>query len=358
MDDKRNNLGAQSLLVPARGCETTGEAKEYSLFASRHQLTNSRPAMVQGERNRRFYVTMPGYWYDISTNILQVKQVQEDQEDVNTFCISLRRQCDPMPGYPVCLMASGRLKYDCQMDIDGLPDWVRRLMNGQRDCYASWQRDDGLPFCAVTTLNEPSGPVVVHANRSGRGAVYARTAVLGRSGQPVGYSVVRVRLEFEVLDNGPNKDEKLKVKIGRTVTREGVDESPHVNGMDADDQWKQLMAQAQQGFFMSGCQCLPDEVESDRLSIVDQVAKLKMDNEMVQRPRFSDLAAALSWQDALKMINELWQMEVVRRVHLQSAVQPPCRTLLDMIQQHDCQEKRREELRKMALVLVDLQDCF
>lgn len=362
MDSRRNNLGAQSLLVPAYGCETPDEAKEYLNHASSHQLDYSRPVVIRGERNLKFYVTIAGYWHDISTNALQVNQIQEEQEDINTLWVKFRKQCDFRPGYPVCLMAEGRLKYNCQIDSTGLPNRIRQLMNGQRDCYATWQREDGLLFCTVTTLNEQSGLIVIHAARSGRGAVYARTAILDRNGHLAGYLVVRVRLEFKVLCNDPNKDDVIKVKIGRTVTREGVDEDPRDSDID-DDQWKQLMARAQQGFFSSGCQCLPDEVESERRMVIEQVARFNEDAGMAQGQRFHDLVETISWQDALRMVSESWQLEVVRRFHLQSSVQqssvqPPCRTLLDMILQHDCQEERREELIKLARALVDLQDCF
>lgn len=335
---KRTNLGAQSLLVPAHGFDSMGEAKEYWRLASCHQLDYSHPAIILGERNRKVYVTMPGYWFDTNTHVLQAKQ-DGTEEHVSTLLIELRSQCDPRPGYPICLLASGRLKYNCQMGADSLPSWVRWLTNGQRDCYACWQQADGRPFCVVARLNSQPGSVAIHAARAGRGAAYARTAVLDRSGQLVGYSVVRARLEFSVLSKDPNKDDMLKVKIGRTVTREEAGDSPHINGLALDEQWKQLMAQAQQGFLSSGCQCLPDEVESDRLSIVDQVAKFKADAELAPGQRFRDLVGTLSWQDALKLVGELWQMEVVRRVHLQPAVQPQGRALWDMIQRLDCQEK-------------------
>ncbi|MDD5726411.1 MAG: hypothetical protein PHC53_03315 [Patescibacteria group bacterium] len=354
MDDKRRNLRAQSLLVPAYGFDSAGEARVYLQTASGHQLNYSCPAVVYGEKNRRHYVTIPGYWFETSTDILRATQVRGAEEEVNKFQIDLRKQDGLGLVDPICLLASGHLRFNCQMDTSGLPGWVMRLTNGQRSCYACWQQADGSPFSKLATITPKGGPIILHAARSGRGGVYARTAILDQRGHLAGYLVIRVRLEFQLLKD--NLGDLLELKIGRTVTREGLDESPSANGLALEGQWKYLMSQAQQGFMKGNGEYLPREVDVERRLIIDQITKFRKDAEMAQGSRFRDLVDTLPWQDVLRMVSEPWQLEVVRRVHLQSAA--PCRTLLDMLLEHDCQDERREELRKMALALVDLQDCF
>ena len=214
-------------------------------------------------------------------------------------------------------------------------------------------RPDKTGFQPTIDGDEPGPATIVedhlrfYTARSGCAVVYARETVFDDNALPRGEEVNVMLLTFSIKSKDPAKDDVMKVDCQKLADF-SLEQWPNL-----DPGWLKLIEIAQSGFDRF-CKPIPEAEETRRLAFLEQIRKGK-DEGSAFRTRVS----ALDWQDALRLVQEPWQLEVVVSVH--------CGTRFDEIPQrfstnsdrvskmlklHECEETRRKDLDGMVYYLA------
>lgn len=264
----------------------------------------------------------------------------------------LRAKSTPRPNnsFNVALLVEGRRQYfRCQHHTTKHPKWWYKIAEGNKDCFAVWDRKDN---------SEPNGATTrIFAARSGRGVIYAREAEFDNSGKPSGFRTELVRIEFSFFDSNPAKDDMLRVQLSRQTSWSS---EPHISG-DLDPVWIKLIERARSGF-ERWCKPIQPKVEEWRQFFIGQREKAEVDR--ASSASFSSRVEKMkSWQEALRAVEEPWQLAIVasrhgRRSEFSSdgVYSIPYETVPEMIRRHDCSEERRAELMQMIKDYVEPSD--
>lgn len=267
----------------------------------------------------------------------------------------------PPTAYNVALLIEGpRQFYRYVHQTTKHPKWWYRIAEGRRDCYAAWGRRDVPEFGGGARANECE----VYAARSGRGALYARTLFFDNAGQLRNYETRLTCVEFTILDRDSAKDAMLRVQLVSQQHCWSMDASapgePYLDGLDPV--WCALIERARQGFEQH-CKPIPDGVEAWRKMFLEQRAKADADLRAPLNQCFAERIRDIDWQDALRMVEEPWQLAEVIRRHAGSKFDetPNCydanyNRVHRMLTQHDCTDERRAMLQKMVSDFVEPSD--
>jgi len=271
----------------------------------------------------------------------------------------------PEGAYNVALMVEGRRQFSTwQRRTNRRPQWWYRLSDGFHDCATAWSRHDGAEQSGNITIDATTH---LFAARSGRGAIYTRRAQFDSEGQLDGFKTGLVLVEFSILDRDPSKDDMLKIQLvaSRTALSYKPDAWAEPNVEDLDPVWQALTERAR-NIFERFCKPVSDEVEQWRLSFLDQREKFRAQRRAsIAAATFLDGIKALSWQEALQVVQEPWQLKVVIDHH--------CHTEFDssvhrsdtnasrvgtMLSRFECDAERRIELLRMVSDFVAPMDSL
>jgi hypothetical protein len=334
-----------SFLVPAYGFDTGEHAEAYKA-----QLAGSSYAPLF-RRDRHFYVPYFGTIGDPwdTTKVLELPRF--DGKESYTM---LRRVEDTMPegAYDVCLLIQGPRKFFLHRRYTVKhPDYWYRLSQGQRDCYAVWERTDGNPVPGAMRLNDY---VTGSATKSGRGVIYAQVVSFNNEAEATAIYQIIVGVEFGLRTKDPRKDSRLVVKSWKRQREFKIGQDVVLDDRsDVDKDWMPLVQRAKEGWDKH-CIMVPEDIESWRAWFVDQRQK-----KMAEMPEYKDpyrvKVRRLDWQDALRDVQEAWQLEVVIAEHRDSRFDSmPLHhdtrgtRWNNMLKQHGCSDERRKELQKMV----------
>jgi hypothetical protein len=257
----------------------------------------------------------------------------------------------PADAYNVGLMVEGKRRFSRWMRKSNKhPGWWYRLVDGSFDCYAAWGRYDGTSFTPVVDKEGTR----IFAARSGRGALFFRRARFDNDGQPDGFHCGLMLVEFGIADKDPARQERIKVHV--VTARSAVtfnEENPWKEY--PDEHWQKLADRAHQGF-VDTCKPIDPELDQWRRYFIEQSGKWQMHmRSFNSRATFTDGIRALTWQQALDLVQEAWQLKVVLGVHCNQRFDESvhrsdtnCSRTWRMLGQYQCSDERRGDLRRMV----------
>jgi hypothetical protein len=279
----------------------------------------------------------------------------------------LRAQTTPTPSggaYNVALLVAGRRRFPLPyQDPRNAPKWWRRLSSGERDCFAEWAHTDGRRFSNVVT--SAANATRIYASRSALGVLYARTTTFNLYGNPSGFRTEIICLEFAILDHNPARDNVIKVQIAAQLNVEG---EPSLSGLD--DIWKKLIISARAGF-EDHCLPVPPATEEWRKFFLEQRDKADAERnkyiaaigQYVSGPSFHRDIRDMTWQQALDLVQEPWQLQLIIEVHCNARFdETPNRydstgtRVRRMLEMYDCTPERRAQLDQMIADYVEPAD--
>lgn len=269
----------------------------------------------------------------------------------------------PEGAYNVALMVEGHRQYSSwQRHTNKHPKWWYRLADGTRDCVTVWGRHDSAELTGGITLNHSTR---LYAARSGRGVVYTRRTLFDNEGRPEGSTSGIVLLEFSILDRDPAKDDMLKIQLvaSRSSLSYGANKHTEAPVEGLDRVWQDLVVKAQNAFDRF-CKPVSDETEQWRVRFLEQRDKLRENHRAFHsEATFTNSIKGLSWQEALQMVQEPWQLKVVIDQHCHSQFDSsPHRAdstgsrVGRMLSSFDCDQTRRDELQGMLRDFVEPMD--
>jgi len=275
----------------------------------------------------------------------------------------LRGKDTPKPegAYNVALLVDGKRQFfRHHHHTTKHPKWWFRISSGQRDCFAVWSRKDGVEIGGGMPVDDCTR---ILAARSGRGVIYACTTRFDNSGKPCGFQTELVRVEFSILDRDDAKDDMLRLEVNGSVGWSDDPESPGEPWLDkADRIWVQLVEKAIAGF-RKWCRPVPESVDQWRQSFLDQRARADTDSRTYDGSSFRDRIKPMDWQEALRLVQEPWQLQVVVGAHCNShfdesggCFDANYNRVGRMLDQHECSSERKAELQQMIADFVEPSD--
>lgn len=276
---------------------------------------------------------------------------------------TLRRKDQPKPAgaYNAALLVEGKRQfYRSHRQTTKHPKWWYRIADGHRDCFTVWGRQDGGDLGGSADVD--TGKRIVAA-RSGRGVIYACDTRFDNRGAPCGFRTELVRVEFSILDRQADKDDVMRVQVSPQLSWSDDPQKPQepsVGGLD--DVWVQLIERAHAGF-ERWCKPVPEEVNAWREFFIGQRARADADSRTYDGSSFRDRVKPMDWQDALRLVQEPWQLQSVIGAHANSRFDESpgyydanYNRVGRMLATHDCSEERRAELRQMIADFIEPAD--
>lgn len=335
------------LFFPVYGFPGFEEAKNYQVSINRMRPKKEQASIYSDVRHAKYYVPLPDFPALRTARLLQAR-------DKQTIWHKLRdnKSAKPENGYLALMLFSGRLDYEHVCDDGLVPGWVRRLSSGQRECLAAWSRSDGL-LHHVQHLSLGGQQVQAHVVRGTRGVVYARVPALNEYGYIEGFEYKALMIAANILDKHTDKDDMLRIVIQPSSGFDFPEAAPRIRLPEPDEVWRQLSERAVQAFAKT-CGVLPQEVELRRRLVMDQLSKARKDARNVSEESFGNLLKHVDWADALKLVEEPWQMNEVcrvfgdRRTHYGiNGANHPVHVISALMRKLDLPDEQRAELRRM-----------
>lgn len=338
-----------SLLVPVYGFGSMEKAVQYREQTQDQRCSQMEKNIYYNQQHGKYYVPIPECGGLPAIGLMEVSRVLTGERR-----FTLRRRQDPKPkeAYMAIMLMFGLRRFDYVCRDSDVPSWVRRISSGERDCFAAWVRNDGQ-FLHRTTLRSTQGEEFrVHIARSARGLVYARRLVLGERGHVEGQASRTVGLSLTIFDKHPDKDDVLSLQTFALDDHDWPAADPAIKlTVNQDAVWRGLAQQVLAGFKQE-CTAWPAQSEARRRLIFCQQARAREDARLPAQAGFYELVNQVSWQDALSLVEEPWQMEIVCRVYGERRNHPgingarlPTEVVSALIDKTDFSEERRAELR-------------
>jgi hypothetical protein len=187
----------------------------------------------------------PNMWQN-SWLVSHLMSCNSHRPDAEPIWKVLRDKSVPMPvgARNIMLLVRGRRRFRLPY-FDYTPGTSKlwhQLSTGERDCFAIWEKMSGLLF--EGGMPGEANSTFIHAGRSGRGVLYAKTTTYDLDGHPNGFRTEVVCVQFSILEKDSTKDDLLKLQISARLSwGDGT-----VNYEDWDIGWRQLVTQAQANF--------------------------------------------------------------------------------------------------------------
>ncbi len=305
-----------SFLLPVLGFSQRADADRYieKALGAEDFALGERFEPLHNEA--RSYVPVGARHDDWETNRVFQSQIMS-----KPVWMKLRDKSSPRVdgAYNLALMVEGvRSFYRHVQHSAKVPPYMYRISEGLRDCYAVWTGYDGRNLQAIRKTAGQS----LFAARSGRGILYSRVANFDSRGEPCGFTLRVVEIEFSILDRDPARDDMMRVRATAQIAHSyRADQNPTVSTDHMDDVSKALVERAETGFNL-WCRAVPEEVEAWRQMFFGQKAKALADRELSQSSErsasFRQRVQGMEWQAALAAVQEAWQLQVVVDVHCDS----------------------------------------
>lgn len=305
-----------SFLLPVLGFSQRADADRYieKALGAENFALGERFEPLHNEA--RSYVPVGARHDDWETNRVFQSQIMS-----KPVWMKLRDKSSPRVdgAYNLALMVEGaRSFYRHVQHSAKVPPYMYRISEGLRDCYAVWTGYDGRNLQAI----RKTAGQRLFAARSGRGILYSRVANFDSKGEPCGFTLRVVEIEFSILDRDPARDDMMRVRATAQIAHSyRADQNPAVSTDHMDDVSKALVERAETGFNL-WCRAVPEEVEAWRQMFFGQKAKALADRELSQSSErsasFRQRVQGMEWQAALAAVQEAWQLQVVVDVHCDS----------------------------------------
>ncbi len=337
------------LLVPVYGFGSMEQAVSYRNTTQDQRWTETEKTIFYNQGHAKYYVPIPDGGGLPTIGLMEVARVLAGER---RFILRRRQDAKPPGAYMAIMLMFGAKRFDYVCRDQEAPSWVRRVSSGARDCFVAWLRSDGLPHHRITLRSTENEELDVHIVRGARGMVYTRRPVLGERGHIEGFASRVVGLSLSVFDKHPDKDDVLSWQMFSLDDQDWPVAQPAIRlGHKYDQVWHGLAAQALGGFKQE-CTAWPVDAETKRRLVMTQQAWSRADARLPSQSGFYELVNQVSWQDALRLVEEPWQMEVVCRVygewrnhHGNNGARLPTEVISALIDKTDFSEERRAELR-------------
>lgn len=297
----------------------------------------------------------PRNFYELNTSLLDADSRLARDAHRPRFQ-TLRDVGSPMPegARNTCLLVDGpRMFHRYIHETKKQRPYYYQFASNDFMCFASWGRE-GHPL--GSPLFEEDGRRVF-VGRSGRGAIYASVPRFSSDLSIVGYDTHLVLVEFSILDRDPSKDDVLRY-TSRVLKSYGFEGAGPCKSLELDSNrydafWQELAQRAFTGF-VKNCQPMPSQLASEVERFRDQTQKAEAERKAPYGASFRDRIKDLNWQDALRMVEEPWQLEVViHEIDGPTFYESPMYSgtlgnrVRNMLKAHECSEERRGQLRDM-----------
>lgn len=337
-----------SLLVPVYGFGSMEKAVQYREQTQDQRCSQMEKNIYYNQQHSKYYVPIPECGGLPAIGLMEVSRVLTGERR-----FTLRRRQDPKPpeAYTAIMLMFGLRRFDYVCRDSDAPSWVRRISSGERDCFAAWVRNDGQ-FLHRTTLCSIQGEEFrVHIARSARGLVYARRLVLGERGHVEGQASRTVGLSLTIFDKHPDKDDVLSLQTFALDDHDWPAADPSIKlTVHQDAVWRGLAHRVLAGFKQE-CSAWPEDAEVQRRLVICQQARAREDARLPAQAGFYELIHQVGWQDALSLVEEPWQMEMVCRVYGErrkhydiNGARLPAEVIKALIDKAGFAEERRSEL--------------
>ncbi len=366
-----------SFLVPAYGFRDLEQARGYRKVAYEGRILMP-PQTLKGQYcNAPSYVMIPGWWMDsLGTSMLTDRPVyRSDLTWSSERWETLHKvgQDKPNGGYLIGLMVEGRRQYFRHTtEKRHVPEWVRRLNSGSRDCYAVWSRTDGSEFDVTSYFQDDRGRMKnLYVGRSGRGAIYAATTVFNNAGKAIGNEARLLLIEFAILDKDASRDSVLRLtwraQSHYFAQKNTVDTFPmnDLSHRELDNNWIALANRARDGFIINRCKTADPDLVDYGVFMTHQIELIAADKSKPYGERFTDRIEQMDWQEALRNCREPWQLETVVH-HFRNRDEfmevpgaydgTPATRVGNMLRAHTCDDLRREQLSRWIRNFVAPRD--
>lgn len=322
-DPRLNEMSElRRVLLPVLGFNSRDDAERY--------MDEAFQSLVQPQAIADFdhgigYVMMPGWWTNLEAQMLaeshslnrrSPNQIWEKIWDAG----KPKPRDNDRPAFTTVLCIGGRRQWYRHHARDRAHDpWFwKRIDTGHRDCFVAFARRDGSlldPFRVIDNgqLNGGRQSKTVSAARSGRLAIYAATTVYNRDGSIDGNEMRLLLAEFAVLDRDSRKDDMLRVQIVAQSHR-FADPDAHIpeidlSGRDLDESWLRLANEARNGFIRECAPAVHENEEYRRFHLRQRQGR-ETNDKLPYGQRFEDRLEGLSWEQAVELVREPWQMAI------------------------------------------------
>lgn len=274
----------------------------------------------------------------------------------------------PMPSgvSNTCLLVEGpREFYRYIHQTAKLPPYYFRFASSDFPCYAVWGREASAPPFGNSLFEEDGCRVFV--GRSGRGVIYGRAPKFERDLSIIGYDMYLALVEFSVLDRDRNKDGVIRwtTRVIHSRNHEPT-KAPELYSLDPqrfDPLWQNLAQRALEGFVETSAS-VAKASEADLARFVDQMKKAEADRRAPHGASFHGRIETMGWENALRSVEEPWQLEAVVRQFSGSSQfcdMPQYdgaryNRVDNMLKQHACTDARRDALHGMIESFVAPRD--
>ena len=355
---------ASAVLLPAYGFENEGTALKHVSDRPKPVISEYFD-LLRSDRTAKCYVPRlyyNGLRWDYNTFLLEKRP--DNIKPTHWYPLCRMDTIKPEGSYNVLLTISGRRIYRrIPLSSNFRKQVWQRLFSADRDCFSAWLRGDNQPLSGCI-IDRDDAFFKVHATRSARGVIFSREAQFDKSGNIYGYDWIAVFILAGILDKDPRKDDMLRIQaFQRRVRGNGGYEASIDDLMgNLDAEWAPALQAAADGFHAT-CQPVRKTVDRWRRMYLDQIKAIEDDNRKPWEEQFNNVIRSLDWQDALRLVEHPWQLEVVickkcnQKFDNSPGINSPNYVRVqNMLKSHQCTEARREALWRMVRDFVAIRD--
>ncbi len=308
---------------------------------------------------------LPRAFSELSTSLLTSEP--HPRGGVRPQDYTIRRKATPMPrgAKNTCLLVEGPRQFHRYVHRTNKrkPSYYR-FASGHFDCFAVWGREGRSLGNPLFTEDGRS----VFVGRSAWGAIYASVPVFSPDLSIASYDTHLALVEFRVRDSNPALDSVLSCTV-HALRSYGHDPKEACKPYGLDPQryhpfWLELEQRAFEGFAQS-CRRMPEKLEAELALYLDQKGKADADTRRPFGTSYRERIKKMDWQEALRSVEEPWQLEIVVLEHADSKFDesPHCYDTTGarvgtMLQQHACTAERRAQLSDMISDFVAPRDTL
>lgn len=305
-------MDERSLLIPVYGFGSMDKAVQYRDQTQEQRSSPMEKNVYCNRQYGKYYVPIPECGGLPAIGLMEVPRVLSGER---RFILRRRQDFKPPEAYMAIMLMLGHRRFDYICRDSDVPPWVRRVSSGKRDCFVAWARNDGQLLQRTTLRSTEGQKFMAHVVRGARGLIYARRLVLGERGHIEGVASRTVGMSLVVFDKHPDRDDVLSLQTFALDDYDWPVADPAIKlTIHQDAVWLGLAQRVLIGFKQECCSW-PADAEARRRLIICQQARAREDERLPAQASFHELIRHVGWQDALNLVEEPWQMELICRVY-------------------------------------------